>query len=196
MSARSARAREHHHHLPPLVLMLLDIDHFKRINDVHGHEAGDQALIHFAEVLRHSSRSDDVAVHWGGEEFLWILPRLNPREVEGVFLRLRANLQSQPLMLSGEPHIIKVSAGYGFAPAWPSADTSWALWLNIADAALYRSKAGGRDRIMGLLPTDQVDMDAATLARMSIANMLEDGGLREQDMLRNSSNQTATRPVH
>lgn len=77
-----------------------------------------------------------------------------------------------------------------------SAGTSWALWLNIADAALYRAKATGRNRIMGLLSCDQVDMDAATLARMSIANMLEHGWLREQDMLRNSSDQTVARPVY
>ncbi|AFC86022.1 tetratricopeptide repeat-containing diguanylate cyclase [Frateuria aurantia] len=180
---------------PPLLLMLLDIDHFKSINDQHGHEAGDRALTHFSAVLRQCSRPDDVLVRWGGEEFLWIFPQLNPLEVDAIFQRLRTSLHSQPLQLSGEPQIIKVSAGYGLAPAWPTADTDWAPWLNIADAALYRAKAGGRDRITGLLPSGQVHMDAATLARTSIAEMLQDGWLREQDMLRNSDDTAADSTV-
>lgn len=133
----------------PTLLMLLDIDHFKRINDTLGHEAGDQALMHFSDILRDCSRQSDVLIRWGGEEFLWVCPDTPLTEARGLFARLREEGLRRPLLLNGEQVPLTVSMGFCTLPVWPDATADWAFCLRVADTALYRAKVSGRDRWIG-----------------------------------------------
>ncbi|MHC1479414.1 diguanylate cyclase [Frateuria aurantia] len=163
----------------PSVLMMIDIDHFKQINDRYGHEVGDRALIHFADILRRCSRPEDILVRWGGEEFLWIFPGMSLANVASIFERLRVRLREEPLVLASITQTLTVSAGYGLAPAWPCLGDDWTTSLGIVDAALYHAKSRGRDCLVGLIPKGDPDMAGAMLARTPVAIMLERGWLSE-----------------
>lgn len=126
-------------------LMLLDLDHFKGINDTHGHSVGDETLRRFTRACRHSLRENDVFGRLGGEEFSILLPNTAVVEAESVAERLR--LRTRDIRVSGTDGTdfgFTVSIGVAEIrdPHAPFDDT-----LNRADAALYASKAGGRDRV-------------------------------------------------
>ena len=130
----------------PLSLLMLDIDHFKRINDTHGHALGDAVLRHVAEAIRKCLRSEDHAVRYGGEEFLVLLPHTPlgeaARVAESIRTRvasLRLRRRSDNLML--EPFTVSL----GVASRKPG-DTRDSL-LRRTDRALYRSKDLGRNRV-------------------------------------------------
>lgn len=151
LAAAQFEARHRDSPTMPVLVMMLDIDHFKQVNDLHGHAAGDHALMHFAEILCDCSRQSDVLVRWGGEEFLWICPGTPISEAESLFARLRQRLQRAPLVLQGAVVPITVSMGFSLFPLWPEATGDWAFSLRMADAALYRAKTSGRDRWVGLI---------------------------------------------
>ncbi len=129
----------------PFVFMMLDVDHFKRVNDSHGHLVGDQVLLHVARVFQSTGRASDLIGRYGGEEFGIILRR-NSKEGAKVFAeKLRAALATQPAtVLEGMTIPVKVSIGVACYPA--DAETAAEL-TKEADTALYRAKAGGRDRV-------------------------------------------------
>lgn len=123
-------------------LLMMDIDHFKRINDVHGHHVGDQALQWFADQCRAVFRAADVVCRWGGEEFLALLPRTRLEEAQAVADRMHAALAAQPVPDTDPPLHLMVSMGLGnFGALRPLDETLQAL-----DAALYRAKNEGRNR--------------------------------------------------
>jgi len=128
----------------PATLVLTDIDHFKRINDDHGHEAGDEAIRRFAALLHECLRGTDVAGRYGGEEFGMLLPQTRAKEARILIERLRARLYETPL-LDGTI----VTASFGVAELSPDLDSHEA-WMRLADQMLYRAKHQGRDRIAGL----------------------------------------------
>ncbi|MGA8032863.1 MAG: GGDEF domain-containing protein, partial [Casimicrobiaceae bacterium] len=129
----------------PAVLVILDIDHFKNINDRHGHPAGDAVLRAIAQVLREACRGTDVVARYGGDEFLLVLPDLRLPAVEAVADRIRHRLDT--LIVEGAPGAsCTVSLGAAEATA-EMADVE--DWIQQADAALYRAKAAGRDRFVG-----------------------------------------------
>ncbi len=144
-----AQARRQDHAPTPVLIALLDIDHFKRVNDEHGHEAGDHALMHFGEILRGCAGPTDVVARWGGEEFLWIAPDASLRDAPRLFQRMRERLRQQPLLLQTGTLPLSLSMGYTLFPLWQGQGGDWSLSLRIADAALYRAKNGGRDRCVG-----------------------------------------------
>ncbi|MFV0276022.1 MAG: GGDEF domain-containing protein, partial [Parahaliea sp.] len=127
----------------PLSLLLADIDHFKCINDRYGHSAGDQALIHFATVLRESLRTEDVLGRIGGEEFAVILSGKSNSEAEVVAARFRAALRQRPARFGNVE--ITMSASFGIAQ-WQENDDIGALFKR-ADQALYQAKGAGRDAV-------------------------------------------------
>ncbi|MFO1494890.1 MAG: diguanylate cyclase [Lysobacterales bacterium] len=133
----------------PLLLIMVDIDHFKRINDRLGHLAGDQALVHVAQLLLDCQGEGDVVVRWGGEEFLWLVPGSSPELAAARCEALQQALQAHPLVHAGQSLALTVSMGWCPHPLWPALPTDWHLSLRVADDALYQAKTGGRNRWVG-----------------------------------------------
>jgi len=132
-----------------LAVAMLDIDHFKRINDSHGHPAGDQVLRETARRLMDTIRKADVPIRYGGEEFLVILPQTREEDLAAVGERLRAAVGAAPVrvVLPGNVVLeIAVSVSVGLASYRGEGDEADAL-IARADQALYRAKAGGRNRV-------------------------------------------------
>lgn len=124
----------------PYTLMLLDVDHFKDVNDRHGHLLGDRALRAVADAVAASIRERDVAVRYGGEEFLILLPDTRLSSAVQVAERIRQRIAAAPL-----PFALTVSIG--LAAGEPTRDWSEQVF-DRADQALYRAKAGGRNRVV------------------------------------------------
>jgi two-component system cell cycle response regulator len=129
-----------------VTLLMVDLDHFKRINDTHGHLVGDEALREVAAILRHAVRSVDVVARYGGEEFVVVLPET--AEDGGIIFaeRLRERIASHEFHVPGRaPLALSASIGVATFPA-PRVESVEDLFAR-ADAALYRAKAEGRDRV-------------------------------------------------
>jgi diguanylate cyclase (GGDEF)-like protein len=125
-----------------LGMLILDIDHFKEINDSHGHDLGDQALVHAAKTIRSVMRSYDLCSRWGGEEFLVIVPHIVSRDaLEIVAEKLRNDIKARPFAVDGKQIELTVSIGGYFADPAESTDAI----LKAADDALYLAKEKGRD---------------------------------------------------
>jgi len=122
-----------------LSVILLDSDHFKAINDRHGHAAGDQVLVTFSQLLERTVRTGDVVGRWGGEEFLIVLRRTRLRDAALLAERLRASIASTLFPVAG-----RVTASFGVAHAEPG-DVLIDL-VGRADKALYSAKSRGRNR--------------------------------------------------
>lgn len=127
------------------VVLTVDVDHFKRVNDTHGHAAGDEALRLIARVLEGSLRETDLAGRMGGEEFLLLLRMTDLAGAMNAAQRIRSALASQPVGGIGLPICLTVSIGLVVVDR----DTVESVenWLHRADDALYRAKALGRDRV-------------------------------------------------
>jgi diguanylate cyclase (GGDEF)-like protein len=129
----------------PVSISLLDIDHFKKINDTHGHAVGDDVLRHLGSELRNHIRYPDTIGRYGGEEFLIVLPHSTRKAASEQAERLCRHVRSL-LIKSGEQEIgITVSVGVA---QYRVHQEDWEAFLNRADAALYEAKNGGRDRWM------------------------------------------------
>ncbi|NAZ86194.1 GGDEF domain-containing protein [Kineococcus indalonis] len=126
----------------PLALVLLDVDHFKAVNDTHGHAVGDAVLVAVAEVLREHARAED-AVRYGGEEFVVVLPGLDAAAATERAEELRRTCSA--LRVPGSDVRVTISAGVA---ACPEHGTSPDELLLAADRALYAAKSGGRDQVV------------------------------------------------
>jgi diguanylate cyclase (GGDEF)-like protein len=139
-TANTERYRE------PLALVMLDLDHFKQVNDTFGHAGGDRVLLYFARALRRAVRAGDQAFRYGGEEFVLLLPKCDAQGALRVVSRIQEDLRSRPIsVVEGAPTVVRFSAG--IASAETANDLSVAELVARADAALYRAKNEGRDRI-------------------------------------------------
>jgi diguanylate cyclase (GGDEF)-like protein len=127
----------------PTAMLVLDLDHFKSINDRHGHDAGDRMLRHFAEIARRSIRPPDLLFRMGGEEFCAVLPDTGAQQARSTAERLRRAYAESPVLIDGAPVFGTVSIGVA-ADEGEGADPS--LLLASADAALYAAKARGRNQ--------------------------------------------------
>ena len=124
---------------------MIDVDHFKRINDEHGHPAGDAVLKEMAQLLRQTLRTTDALGRSGGEEFVAVLPHTGPEEARQTAERIRYRVQ-QRRFRAGEAEVsVSVSLGMASCPA-TTIDSAEAL-LREADKALYRAKEAGRNRV-------------------------------------------------
>jgi two-component system, cell cycle response regulator len=140
MEAEIARARRSGH---PLTLSLLDLDHFKRVNDTYGHAAGDLVLRECVERVEAGLRHYDTVGRFGGEEFVVLAPNLSQDAAATVFDRIRRSIRETPFMFDGFALSISVTQG---VVTWDGeVDTD--EWLRAADAALYAAKHAGRDRV-------------------------------------------------
>ncbi len=131
----------------PALLLALDIDHFKSVNDRHGHAAGDIVLQAVAAALVDCVRPMDLVARVGGEEFAIILPNCPAAFGETVAERVRRRVERTPVALPGasEPLTVTVSVGGAFAPQWVRSTP--ALWIERADQHLYRCKTDGRNTV-------------------------------------------------
>ncbi|MDC6167982.1 sensor domain-containing diguanylate cyclase [Paucibacter sp. XJ19-41] len=127
-----------------LALMLIDVDHFKRFNDQHGHEAGDQVLAAVGRCLSAQTRQEDLACRYGGEEFVVVLPRADLASAAARAEALRAAIAALPLLVGAQQ--LQVTASFGLA-AYPGHGPDAAQLLAAADAALYEAKRAGRNRL-------------------------------------------------
>jgi diguanylate cyclase len=126
----------------PLAMLLIDIDHFKRVNDRHGHAVGDEVLRAVAAVLARTCRRSDLVVRFGGEEFLLLLPETGEAGAEQAAEKLRAAVAAQPVSPVAQ---VTVSIGYSVTMIGESANAD--RLIGQADAALYRAKENGRNRV-------------------------------------------------
>lgn len=129
----------------PFSVLVVDLDHFKRINDSHGHAAGDTVLIHTARVLRTMARPSDVIARYGGEEFCMLLRDTDVASAACVAERVCGALREQNVVVETSP--IRVTASIGVAAAEVDDTESWEALFRRADEVLYRAKGAGRDRV-------------------------------------------------
>jgi two-component system chemotaxis family response regulator WspR len=162
-----------------LVFCMFDLDHFKAINDRHGHEAGDAVLVETARRLQGCILANYVAMRWGGEEFLVIGRDHTPQSARGLARRLLQVVGGTPHLLPSG-HAIQVTCSLGYAPLhWQTGEGDAVLSreqvINLADQALYLSKVEGRNRGIGVYPGD----DASFTRRMTQL-ATQPGGLRDE----------------
>ncbi|NDV90203.1 diguanylate cyclase [Alteromonas sp. 345S023] len=137
-----------------LLCFLIDIDHFKRINDAYGHLAGDKVLVKFAQILREVFRQSDLIIRWGGEEFVVICKQSSRNELPEIAERCRIAISQHSFDVdSDEP--IKVTCSIGFSVLPPdhhiSFDDNWKQTFSVVDYCLYASKLSGRNGWVGVL---------------------------------------------
>lgn len=133
----------------PLSLMLIDIDHFKQVNDRHGHQAGDAVLVALADLLQEGTRAGDVVCRYGGEEFLVLLPGMPLEAAQERAVAYRRALEARPVR--SDDQVLPVRLSIGIA-AFPQHAQQAQDLIVAADQALYAAKSGGRDQVAVYLP--------------------------------------------
>jgi diguanylate cyclase (GGDEF)-like protein len=131
-----------------LALILLDIDHFKEVNDTYGHPCGDLVLKNLAGLLKSCLRSSDVAARCGGDELAIILPETNKSKASEVAEKLRRQLRRNPFAWNGDSFGITCSIGVAAVP--DMGIDNWNALLESADKSLYRAKRQGRNRVTAI----------------------------------------------
>lgn len=139
----------------PLSVVMLDIDHFKKVNDSYGHLIGDQVISSLANLLKQQLRKTDIIGRYGGEEFLLILPDCNQQQALGLVEQLRQSFASLPFSFDHHNFHCTFSAGISQAKSTDETDQL----IDQADKALYCSKHGGRNQTQFFQPTDQIQLN-------------------------------------
>jgi diguanylate cyclase (GGDEF)-like protein len=143
-AALDQHARQRRRAADTFSVLMIDVDHFKDVNDRHGHEAGDHALMHISRLMAQALRTQDRLARFGGEEFLVLLPASNLARALAEAESLRLQVRSQPLELGELSVPLSVSIGVA---EWSGASEDLSRLLARADDALYRAKRLGRDRV-------------------------------------------------
>ena len=147
-------------------VFLIDIDHFKRINDQHGHGVGDEVLVDVARRLRETLREEDLIVRWGGEEFLVVVQTLTASQIDALAQRLLGALDRTPVMAGSQRVTVTASIGYATFPIGPTRlRVPWERAINLVDTAMYLAKAHGRNRAYGvrlLKAADEATLETIT----------------------------------
>ena len=138
---KAKSARDHQ----PFSLAMLDIDHFKRVNDVYGHNVGDAVLVHFAEILKFHVRETDRLFRWGGEEFIILLPDTNAEDARVIAERVRSSIENSPYRYRELNVSYTVSIGLFSENIHQNANDP----IVIADRNLYMAKSKGRNQVVG-----------------------------------------------
>lgn len=145
----------------PLTLIMLDLDHFKKVNDTYGHPFGDKVLKGFADILKNTLRLSDLSVRYGGEEFAVLLPNTQIEQAYFVAEKLKTVIGETAFLCGEDPVHITFSAG--LAQLRARKDEAADEFIKRADGLLYQAKEEGRNRIV----FDQADMDAVKHSEVS-----------------------------
>jgi len=158
-------------------LLMVDVDHFKRVNDHHGHAAGDRVLVEVARRLGAAMRADDLVARWGGEEFLVFAPNVEGAELDQLAERVRLAMNQAPVVLdNGSAIETTVSIGYAAFPLPAShLPVTWEQAVNLADLSLYTAKNHGRNCAVGIVRTTAVTSEALREVEADIAQARDDG---------------------
>lgn len=143
-----ARTRRHG---PPLAVVILDLDHFKSVNDTRGHPTGDRVLQHTAAVLQRTVRQCDAIGRYGGEEFLLLLPDTSLEGAQVLAERCRERLAAE-IIADDQGQPFSISGSFGLACNEHCYELAAGVLIKAADDALYRAKHGGRNRVEGVAP--------------------------------------------
>ena len=125
--------------------MVIDIDHFKRVNDTFGHDAGDEVLKAFSQRLRGVIRAGDLLCRLGGEEFVMVMPGADAESAAGIAERVRLAIEQEDFAVGSSNRLISITASIGLAERGEAQD--WRGLYHRADQALYRAKMEGRNRV-------------------------------------------------
>ena len=148
-----SKARRYHF---KLAVLLLDLDHFKRVNDELGHQAGDQVLIEIGRLVNRELRDSDILARYGGEEFLVIAPNTAPSDAASLAERLRKCIESHIFLTDfdiARKLEVRVTVSIGVANFGASSKDEQSL-IQLADQNLYRAKHGGRNQVVAKAPSD------------------------------------------
>jgi diguanylate cyclase (GGDEF)-like protein len=161
-------------------LYLLDVDHFKQINDQCGHAGGDAVLVAIARRLRQVLRDDDLIVRWGGEEFLVLVRPLPQAEAEALAQRLLCALAEAPVMHEGRAVPVSASIGFGLFPLRTSdpdaeLEVTWERAVSLADTAMYMAKAHGRNGACSIVRVDAEGLDDVEEIIQQLEKSIGDG---------------------
>ncbi|WP_319017119.1 GGDEF domain-containing protein [Janthinobacterium sp. GW458P] len=157
-------------------LFLLDVDHFKHINDRYGHAAGDLVLTTIAETLHDVLRETDMIVRWGGEEFLAFLPAVARDGLDDIALRILNGVAAQSIAYQGQAIGVHVSVGFAPYPLAPlGLPLTWERSVNLIDMALYLAKAHGRNRAYGLRGFRHVERTTLEAVEQDLERAWRDG---------------------
>ncbi len=136
-------------------LIMLDIDHFKRVNDTYGHQFGDKVLKSLADMVIKNIRASDIAIRYGGEEFLIVIPRIDKQGAFTVAIKLKDKISKMKIKFNSKLIQVTVSIGVTSMPE-DDAESIFDL-INYADIALYNAKEGGRNRVVAFKQEMEVD---------------------------------------
>ncbi len=144
-------------------LLMVDIDHFKHVNDEHGHSAGDAVICEVSRRISQAVREEDLVVRWGGEEFLVFVPGVPPAQLQQMAERILHAVGSETVQSPDGPLHVTVSVGFAHFPLPPTGlSLHWEQAVNWADMVLYTAKAQGRNRAVGIATIDAHDTEALT----------------------------------
>jgi diguanylate cyclase (GGDEF)-like protein len=146
-------------HNRDLVFYLIDIDHFKKVNDQFGHKIGDQVLTEVARRINSAARLSDAVIRWGGEEFLLLSRYTDRKEAHTLATRILDSVGSKPYRVEGANADLRITCSIGWAVfPWLAAEPKLVdheQVLVLSDYALYQAKGSGRNRAVGLLPAGE-----------------------------------------
>ncbi|HEY9105532.1 MAG TPA: GGDEF domain-containing protein [Roseateles sp.] len=145
-------------------LLMIDIDHFKNINDRHGHAAGDAVILEVSRRIQAAVRASDLVVRWGGEEFLVFAPELAADDLTQMAARVLNGIGGEPIATGEGPLQVTASIGFASFPLGGAGAAAlrlhWEQAVNWADMVLYKAKADGRNRGVGIVAVEAPDADA------------------------------------
>ncbi|NBO19940.1 MAG: diguanylate cyclase [Proteobacteria bacterium] len=126
--------------------MIMDMDHFKSVNDTYGHDVGDMVLKQLSGIIMQASRSSELAARFGGEEFVILMPETDPQSAYNAANRIREIVENTPFKINETGDTIARTISIGVASLYPDGDSAESL-LKRADEALYEAKHGGRNMV-------------------------------------------------